>query len=242
MRLSVAQTRPIKGDIHRNITSHERLIDLAVSGGADVVIFPELSLTGYEPTLANALATAQEDTRFDRFQTISDSKNVTVGVGIPTLHSTGVCISMVLFQSHKARMTYSKRHLHLDEEPFFVSGHTPMHINVADTIIAPAICYELSVAEHAEKAFRSGAAVYIASVAKTANGLEAAIPRLADIARIYSMTALMSNCVGECDGCECAGQTSVWNTKGVLVGQLNDRDEGVLIIDIDTQEVIEKTL
>jgi hypothetical protein len=56
------------------------------------------------------------------------------------------------------------------------------------------------------------------------------------------MTVLMSNCIGECDGIECGGKTSIWNNKGLLVGQLNDTDEGILIIDTDTQELIEKTI
>lgn len=38
------------------------------------------------------------------------------------------------------------------------------------------------------------------------------------------------------------GKTSVWNNKGWLVGQLNDTNEGILIIDTDTQELIEKTI
>ena len=64
MKICVAQTRPVKGDIQSNIDNHKKLIDLAVSFGADKVIFPELSLTGYEPHLAKELATNQDDCRF----------------------------------------------------------------------------------------------------------------------------------------------------------------------------------
>ena len=87
--------------------------------------------------------------------------------------------------------------------------------------IALAICYELSVPEHAENAFKSGAEIYIASVAKSVNGVDQAIKRLSDIASKYSMTVLMSNCVGQADGEECGGKTSIWNNKGLLVGQLD---------------------
>ncbi len=61
MKICVAQTRPIIGDIQRNIERHKNFIALAGSYGADTVIFPELSLTGYEPTLAEALATQPAD-------------------------------------------------------------------------------------------------------------------------------------------------------------------------------------
>ena len=240
MKLCVAQTRPVKGDIPANIKRHIALIELA--RGADVILFPELSLTGYEPTLAKELAIERDDSRLDDFQAISDSSAVTLGVGAPTSFTSGTHITMFLFQPHKPRLTYSKRHLHPDEEPFFVAGQQIMTLNVNRTVIAPAICYELSVREHSESAARSGASVYMASVAKTAKGLEAAIPTLADIARRYSMTVLMANSVGECDGCECAGETSVWNNKALLVGQLNGRDEGVLTIDTDTEEVVGQTV
>ncbi|HJV20528.1 MAG TPA: hypothetical protein VJ552_11665 [Sediminibacterium sp.] len=40
MKISVAQTRPIKGDIIANIATHKKLIDLAVSDWADAIFFP----------------------------------------------------------------------------------------------------------------------------------------------------------------------------------------------------------
>jgi predicted amidohydrolase len=240
MKLCVAQTRPVKGDIPANIERHIALIELA--RGADVILFPELSLTGYEPTLAKELAIEPDDSRLDEFQAISDSSAVTLGVGAPTRSPSGMHITMFVFQPRKPRLTYSKRYLHPDEEPFFVAGQQIMTLNVNRAVIAPAICYELSVREHSENAARSGASVYMASVAKTAKGLDAAIPALTGIARQYSMTVLMANSVGECDACECAGKTSVWNNKALLVGQLNDRDEGVLTIDIDTEEVVGQTV
>jgi hypothetical protein len=36
----------------------------------------------------------------------------------------GICISMVLFQPHKARLTFAKKYLHPDEEEFFISGQS----------------------------------------------------------------------------------------------------------------------
>ena len=51
MKICVAQTRPLKGDIKGNIENHKKLIASAVSHQADLIIFPELSLTGYEPGL-----------------------------------------------------------------------------------------------------------------------------------------------------------------------------------------------
>ena len=237
MKMCVVQTRPLKGDIARNIVQHKKFIDLADANG-----FPELSITGYEPALAQELATVKEDRRFDDFQKIADTRKITIGIGAPTKDPAGIYISMVLFRPHAARGTYSKKYIHEDEEAFFVSGQSSNGLIVDGTNIALAICYELSIPEHSANAFKSGAKVYIASVAKTADGAERAVQILSDIAKKYSITVLMSNCVGHCDNFEAAGRTSAWNDKGALLGQLNDAAEGFLILDTKTQELIERTI
>lgn len=242
MKICVAQTRPISGDVQRNIDNHLKFIDLAVSNGADTIIFPELSITGYEPELAKELATDQDDSRFDDFQQIADAKQVTIGVGVPVRNKTGISISMILFQPQKARQMYSKKYLHSDEEPFFVSGESSIALLGDKANVALAICYEISVPEHAENAFRSGAEIYIASVAKSVDGVEKAVKRLSEIANQYSMTVLMSNCIRHCDDFECGGKTSVWNNKGLLMAQLESMKEGIIIINTDTQELIEKPI
>jgi len=240
MKICAAQTRPARGDIQSNIANHKKLIDLAGSNGADTVIFPELSLTGYEPRLSKELATSEDDPSFDDFQKISDEKHVTIGVGMPVKNIEGILIAMIIFQPNKPRLTYFKQHLHEDEFPYFING--PRQAPLAKNKTAFAICYELSIPQHSKNAFENGAEIYIASVAKSVSGVEKAIETLSDIAKKYSMTVLMSNCIGYCDNFECGGKTSVWNRKGLLLGQLNDRNEGILIIDTDTLQVIEKTI
>ncbi|HJQ24797.1 MAG TPA: carbon-nitrogen hydrolase family protein [Blastocatellia bacterium] len=242
MRICAAQTRPFRGDVERNIESHRRLIALAIANGADTIFFPELSITGYELVLAGELATHPDDSRLDVFQEIADSRQITIGVGLPTRNMPRPAITMVLFQPHQARQTYSKKYLHTDEEPFFSSGHSSVGLLGGASNIALAICYEISVPEHAEQASESGAQIYVACVAKTVRGVEQAAQRLSDIAKRYSMMVLMSNCVGESGDGVCGGRSSVWNERGLLLGQLNDTGEGVLIFDTDTQEVIRQTI
>ena len=242
MRICLAQTRPIKGDIQRNIESHTKFIDLAASHRADMVIFPELSITGYEPTLANELATGKDDTRFDGFQRIADTRQMTIGTGVPTRDHGAINISMVLFQPGRARVIYSKEYIHADEEPYFVNGQNPIGLVGGDSRIALAICYELLVPAHSEKAFKRGAKIYLASVAKTANGVANANKALSEIASRYSMTVLMCNCVGHCDNFEAAGRSAIWNDKGELIAQLDGANEGILIIDTETYVMTEEVM
>ena len=242
MKLAVAQFRPIKGDIKKNIKNHKPLIDLAVQHGAEMIFFPELSLTGYEPELAAELAATPYDSIFTIFKQISDEKKITIGVGTPLKNSNGVRIGMIIFQPNADRSTYLKHFLHTDELPFFVPGENMSGTPVKNKNIAIAICYELFVPEHSLKAHKNGATIYIASVAKTAEGIEKASTHLAAIATSYSMTVLMSNCVGYCDNFESGGKTSIWNNKGALLGQLDDKSQGILMINTDTNEIIETIL
>ena len=242
MKISVAQTKPVKGNIESNIYHHKKIIELAVSYETDIIVFPELSVTGYEPALAKQLATVKDDRRFDEFQIISDSKKIIICVGMPTSADSVIYISMIIFQPGKPRQVYSKQYLHSDEEPYFVHGDRQVFLINGQHKIAPAICYELSIRGHSENAFNNGATIYMVSVAKTNSGVEKAIETLSGIAEKYSMIVLLSNSVGPSDNFIAAGKSSIWNNKGSLLAQLDDSDEGLLIFDTDTNEIIVTTL
>jgi predicted amidohydrolase len=235
MKICLAQTNPLKGDIDGNIILHKKLIDRAAAYQADFIVFPELSLTGYEPTLAQSLAIQPNDERLDVFQKASDDKELVIGVGVPTHSEKGICISMIIFRPGQSRLIYSKKYLHPDEEDFFVHGQNFPVLKVKDKQVGLAICYELSVVEHAQCAVEYGAEIYIASVAKYARNMAATTKRLSAIAKKYAKTVLMTNSVGPSDGDECAGKTGAWNRQGELIAQLNDDQEGILIVDEDGQ-------
>lgn len=48
MKIALAQMSPVLGDVNRNLKLHKTLIDQAVRKRAGVIVFPELSLTGYK--------------------------------------------------------------------------------------------------------------------------------------------------------------------------------------------------
>src|SRR5690349_16638472 len=112
MKISLAQARPVNGDLSANINKHIAFIELASSLKAASVFFPELSLTGYEPELAKELATNEYDSRLDGIQETCDRLAITTGAGIPTKTKSGIHISMIVFQPGKPRVIYSKQQLH----------------------------------------------------------------------------------------------------------------------------------
>lgn len=234
MKIAIAQLQPVKGNIEKNIAAHHNLIDQAVTGQADLIVFPELSLTAYEPALAEALAMTPVDQRLDIFQHTSDANEIIIAVGAPIRQDYGICIGMLIFQPQQPRQWYTKTYLHADEEPFFVSGSNASALINEASRIAPAICYELSVPAHAERAAGSGAGIYLVSVAKSAGGIDKSMPVLAEIARTYGMIVVLSNCVGYCDNFESTGNSAVWDRTGTLRDQLGQTEEGILLVDTDT--------
>ena len=187
--------------------------------------------------MAGELATTANDARLDDLQALSDGQGVTIGAGLPLVNEPRPTISIVIFRPNQPRQVYSKQYIHADEEPFFVNGRNDSLSLPSPPNIALAICYEISVADHAEAAALNGAQVYIASVAKFRSGIKKSLERMAEIAREYSMMVMMANCVGVADGQACAGRTAVWNNRGQLLGQLNDTDEGIIVFDTESQEV-----
>lgn len=242
MKICAIQTSAFKGNIEKNIFKHLQFIDLAIANQCDLILFPELSLTGYEPTLAKELATNSNDDRLSCFQKLSDQHNVIICAGLPTKVDAQFFISMIIFQPDKTPITYSKQHLYPTETDYFSPGITPVYLHVNKTVVAPAICYELSIPEHSAAAHQNKASVYLASVLNSVTGVDADLQKLSDIAQKYHMTTLMANYVGESGGYDCAGKTSAWHSDGSLAAQLDGKNEGILIYDTTTKEAVCKYL
>lgn len=235
MKIALAQIVSKKGDIRKNIAQHKRFAQIAAKRKANLLIFPELSITGYEPTLAKDLAVEKNDPRFDDFQTLSNQYKIIIGVGVPIQQKVGISISMLLFHPTQPRQVYTKKYLHSDEKPFFVSGANDS-VLIKNTKIALAICYELSIKSHEKTAIGNGATLYLASVAKTEQGVKNAHQRLAGIAKAHRIPVLLVNSVGINDDFISAGTSAVWNTEGEVLKKTGKTEEGILFFDTKTQE------
>lgn len=229
MKICLAQLQASKGNIQTNIQHHIRLIKQAIQLKADLIVFPELSITGYEPELAKKLAVSIDDELFDPIQKLSDQNKITIGVGMPTTSTDGVRISLLIFQPNKERLVYSKQILHDDELPYFVQGDTQEFITIDQTKIAFGICYESLQREHFINTHHNGAELYIASVSKPNRGIEKANSHFPSIAKEFNTPVLLVNSIGYCDNFMSAGQSAAWNANGALLAQLNESNEGLIV-------------
>ena len=241
MRIAIAQTKAIKGNIEKNIENHLTWIKEAVRNKAEMIVFPELSVTGYEPEIAASLATNQNDIRLNELQDLSDRNGITIGVGLPTKDENDTFVSMIIFQPNKERTTYSKQYLYPPEETIFKAGKNPLVLNFESEVVSPAICYETTNKAHCEFAKQNKATIYVASVLSSINGIDAELKLLSDIAKNNNLITFMANYVGKSGGYECAGKSSVWNEKGELIWQLGDKEEGLIVYDTKSKEIITAT-
>ncbi|MDX2283814.1 MAG: carbon-nitrogen hydrolase family protein [Bacteroidia bacterium] len=234
MRLCAAQFRPSPGAIAANTSIHLRLMHLALACRADAVWFPELSLTGYEPALAQTLALEPEDPRLAVFQAFSDRHGLTAGIGAPVRAEDGIRIGMLLFRPGLPRLLYCKQMLHADELPWFTPGSAQLILELGGLRIAPAICYESLQPAHSEQAHALGAACYAASVAKSQQGVDRACRWYPELAARFAMPVLMANCTGPCDTFESAGGSAAWNAQGRRLASLDSRRDGLVVYDTET--------
>lgn len=78
-----AQTVPIRGDVDANLSHHAELVRAAADLHVQILVFPELSLTGYEPALARELAFAEDDPRLAPVIALACEHRMTLVVGAP---------------------------------------------------------------------------------------------------------------------------------------------------------------
>jgi predicted amidohydrolase len=238
MKISAVQFKPLAGDIDANIKRHIEFIEIAVIEGANLIYFPELSITGYEPKLAKSLAAVLSDAAFGVFQNLSDTHNVIIGIGAPLSAKGQVQIGMIWFEPNQPRSTYAKQLLHSDETPFFISGDRQFILQAGGYRFAPAICYESLQSGHSDKAAGIGANVYLASVAKSAGGIEKAMQHYPETAKKHHMYVVMANCIGPCDDFMSVGESAAWDRNGKLLAQMEGNSEGILMVDVESDNAV----
>ena len=234
MKICLAQAYPVKGNLTQNLSEHLWMIRRAATSGSDLIVFPELSLTGYEPALAKELSRTPDDSVFDPLQKIADACSVVVAAGMPLKMPDGIVIGMLILCPNLPRSVYAKQILHADELPYFVAGKKQVMIDIKKHKIAFGICYESLQRDHFLKVSEAGATVYLASVAKPERGIKKAALYFAKTAAEFSIPILMVNSVGHCDDFMAAGQSGCWNEQGEMLSSLDRHRPGMLLIDLET--------
>ena len=146
MRVALCQCNLPVGDLSGNITRIRDLIDRAVDRGADLTVFPELSITGYPPEdlLLNPrfAADAESEVR-ELARTVTETVAI---VGLPALEPDLHNIAAVLADGAWVG-TYQKHFLPnygvFDEQRYFARGTSALVVDLSGIRVGLTICEDL---------------------------------------------------------------------------------------------------
>jgi len=228
--IAAAQCISVAGDIEANIQRHLAFMRTAIENGVRFLLFPELSLTGYERDLARQLAIDPMDARLQPLHELARDSGMITVVGAPVrLSGRNQVLIAALVLGGAEVAVYTKQHLHSGEDAVFSPGEGGAGVRIAGDHIEFAVCADFSNASHAKAAAQSGATVYAASVLITDGGYRADTALLAGYAAEHRMAVLMSNHGGPTGGWESAGRSALWSEAGVLVDAVEGVGDALLV-------------
>lgn len=216
LAIAVAQPLSLSYEVALNASAHAEAIR---SSGTRVVVFPELSLTGYD---FDAATIDIDDPRLKPIVDACAETGSLALVGAPVRDQDGrPCIGVLAVDGAGARVAYRKMWLGGAEAACFAAGHEPAVLDVDGWRLGLAICKDTGVAQHASDTAALGMDAYVAGVLEFAD--DAAMPdqRARRVAREHHVWVAIASFAGSTGGGydSVAGRSGIWTPDGDLVGQ-----------------------
>jgi predicted amidohydrolase len=229
-KIAAAQVPSVRGDIDANIATHAAAIKAAAKQDVSVLVFPELSLTGYEPDLAAELAMTPDDGRLGLLAALARQNGIQAVVGAP-LRGSGSKpnIGAILIDASGTTKGYRKMHLGTSERPWFEPGDQQLAFSTSGHKVGLAICADTSQPSHPRGYAENGADIYAAGVMLNAEWYQTDMPRLVGYAAQFRMLVVMANQAASVGSYASVGKSSVWAPGGALLVQA-ERTENALVI------------
>lgn len=255
VRLALAQTNPTVGAIQANLTEILAQITIAQQGGADIVVFGEMALTGYPiEDLASRESFILEAELAVKSLAAKISelgyKEIAVVIGHPAMASaqdqTGWAIARncaTVIQQGKIFGTYSKHHLPnysvFDEYRNFVPGNDLLTFEHKGLRFSTVICEDI---------WQQGGPVAKLADAKTdvaliLNGSPFEIDKddkrlslVKDLVKRQNCAAAYVNLIGGQDDLVFDGDSIVLDSKGRLVARAKQFKTDLVFIDIAAKD------
>lgn len=215
--IAAAQSISIAGDINANISRHLQFMRKAADNGVHLLVFPELSLTGYERSLARKLAILPDDDVLSPLRDMAQRAGMVTVVGAPLISSSSrddIFIGALVLGTDGAIGVYAKQHLHPGEDTVFACGEGGSFVSVQDSEVALAICADYTHPGHVQRAARSGAGIYAAGALITERGYMLETELLAGYAVEHKMAVLLANHGGPTGGWNPVGRSAIWVEDG----------------------------
>lgn len=212
---------------------------------AQVVVFPELSLTGYELDLASDLAFSEKDPRLAALVEAASSCSVTLIVGAPVRIGSRrpkLQIGAFIVSPDGTVGLYTKHRLGAfspdascdgtvppAEATFFHPGRRQPLVRFGGNTAAVAVCADTGQPSHPRAAAKRGATAYLASMFVIPSEYERESAILRSHAVRHSMKVAFANFGGPSGGLASAGRSAIWSERGEPLAQLERSGAGVAI-------------
>ncbi|MFJ3176139.1 carbon-nitrogen hydrolase family protein [Streptomyces roseus] len=235
MKIAAAQLTCVPADLSANTERSAALAAEAWAQGAELVVFPELTLTGYELDALAAdpglwLADA-EDSRLDPLRSAGIA--VAVNAALRTAGPLPALATLVYGADGSHVTTYAKQHLYGHEQGVFAAGGSPGRFTLGGIRFSLGVCYDNHFPEVTDSAAADGCRVHLASsLYGTGDGireLATVYPGIADEHNLYVVVANHVGPAGRWTGC---GRSAVWAPGGLPLAEADDRTASVVTADI----------
>nr|WSX52010.1 carbon-nitrogen hydrolase family protein [Streptomyces sp. NBC_00974] len=235
MKIAAAQLACVPADVPANAARAAGLAGLARDQGAELVVFPELVLTGYElPALVadpGLWLTGPEDPRLDpvRSTGIATAVNAALRVDGPR----PVIATLVHGADGAHVTTYVKQHLYRHEQDVFAAGRAPGRFLLGGTGFSLGICYDNHFAEVPAAGAAAGCRVHLASsLYGTGGGIAERAAVHPGIARDHGMYVVLANHVGAAGPWTGCGGSAVWAPDGTLLAEADEHTPSIAVADV----------
>lgn len=214
--IAVAQPPCAGYDVAANSAAHAAAVR---SAGARVVVFPELSLTGYE---LDAPVVSVQDSRL---MPIAEACAATGTLALAGAPVDGVAgrphIAMLAIDASGVRVAYRKVWLGSAEAGRFAAGSEPVVLDVDGWRLGLAICKDTGVTQHAADTAALGMDVYVAGAVKTAEESALQDQRAWQVAIGHRVWVAVASFAGSTGGgyARAAGRSGIWTPGGVVIAR-----------------------
>lgn len=220
MSIVMAQTNLLVGDIHGNTDKVLAAASEAADGGHDMIVFPELTLTGYPPE--DLLFRDSLDIRIrDALQRIQDRcLPIVMVIGLPLREGDALYNALVVIDQGCRVATYRKQSLPnyevFDEQRYFTPGFSPCVTSIRGIPVGFTICEDMWDGIPVEQVSQAGASLLVNINASPYHHGKGAERRalLSERARALGMPVVYVNMVGGQDELVFDGQSLVVDSAG----------------------------
>lgn len=240
LRIVLAQLNPTVGDITGNL---EKMINAANSArdelSADLIVFPELFITGYPPDDLLLRKSFIDDATKAINEFASQVKDIYCIVGHPHATSQGLHNSCSLIYNGTILGRYAKQHLPnygvFDECRYFVPGDSPCVISVKGVPIGMVICEDVWHPGPVQQAATQGARIIISPNASPfeSDKYEHRQLILAKRVKADNIPIVYVNCVGGQDELVFDGESMVVDHNGKICQYAGFCNEILLPVDFE---------